>query len=67
MRSGTNQFVTAGTNKTAAIIVKLSEHLLDHGYTVWIDNFHNLLGSRRKEGRKGKKRERERLCWNFTC
>jgi hypothetical protein len=37
----TNQFVTAETNKTAAIVVKLLENLLDYGHTVWVDNFHN--------------------------
>jgi hypothetical protein len=36
-----NQFTTAETNKTAEIVVKLSDHLLGHGHTVWMDNFYN--------------------------
>jgi hypothetical protein len=36
-----NQFVTAETNKTAAIVVKLTESLLGRGHTVWIHNFYN--------------------------
>jgi hypothetical protein len=31
---GANQFVTVKTNKTAAIVVKLSENLLGYGYAV---------------------------------
>jgi hypothetical protein len=37
-----SQFVTAETNKTAEIVVKLLEHLLGHGHTVWMDSW---LGS----------------------
>jgi hypothetical protein len=36
-----NQFVSAETNKTTAIVVKLTENLLGCGHTVWMDNFHN--------------------------
>jgi hypothetical protein len=36
-----NQFMTAETNKTAVIVVKLSDHLLGHGHIVWMDNFYN--------------------------
>ncbi|XP_021941441.1 piggyBac transposable element-derived protein 4-like [Zootermopsis nevadensis] len=36
-----NQFVTAETNKTAAIVVKLIEPLLGRGHTVWMDKFYN--------------------------
>jgi macrodomain Ter protein organizer (MatP/YcbG family) len=34
------QFVNAETNKTAAIVVKLTENL-GCGHTVWMDNFYN--------------------------
>ncbi|XP_021913795.1 piggyBac transposable element-derived protein 4-like, partial [Zootermopsis nevadensis] len=37
----TNQFVTAETNKTAAIVVTLLGPLLGRGHTVWMDNFYN--------------------------
>jgi hypothetical protein len=37
----TNQFVSTETNKTAATVVKLSEHLLGHGHIVWMGNFYN--------------------------
>ena len=37
----TNQYVTAETNKTAAIVVTLLENLLGRGHTVWMDNFYN--------------------------
>jgi hypothetical protein len=37
----TNQFVTAETNKSAEIVVKLLENLLGRGHTVWMDNFYN--------------------------
>jgi hypothetical protein len=33
--------VTAETNKTAAIVVKLTENLLGRGHTLWMDIFHN--------------------------
>jgi hypothetical protein len=33
----TNLCVAAETNKTAAIVIKLLEHLIGHGYTVWMD------------------------------
>jgi hypothetical protein len=36
-----NQFVSAETNKTAAIVVKLTENLLGRGHTVWMDIFYN--------------------------
>jgi hypothetical protein len=36
-----NQFVSAETNETAAIIVKLTENLLGRGHTVWMNNFYN--------------------------
>jgi hypothetical protein len=36
-----NQFVSAETNKTTAILVKLRENLLGRGHTVWTDNFYN--------------------------
>jgi hypothetical protein len=36
-----NQFVSSETNKTAAIVVKLTENLLGRGHTVWMDNFYN--------------------------
>jgi hypothetical protein len=36
-----NQFVSAETNKTAAIVVKLRQNLLGRGRTVWMDNFYN--------------------------
>jgi hypothetical protein len=32
------QCVAANTNKTVAIVVKLSEHSLGHEHTVWMDN-----------------------------
>lgn len=35
-----DQFLTAETNKNAAIVVKLLHHL-GHGYTAWMDNFYN--------------------------
>jgi hypothetical protein len=38
-----NQFLSAETNKMAAIVVKLTENLLGPGYTVWMDNFYNSL------------------------
>jgi hypothetical protein len=34
-----NQFVSAETNKTAAIVVKLTENLLGRGHTVRMDLF----------------------------
>jgi hypothetical protein len=36
-----NQFVTADTNKTAAIVVKLSENVFGSGSTVWMEKFYN--------------------------
>jgi hypothetical protein len=36
-----NQFDTVETNKTATIVVKLSEKLLDGGHAVWMDSFYN--------------------------
>jgi hypothetical protein len=36
-----NQFASTETNKTATIVVKLTENLLGHGHTVWMDNFYN--------------------------
>jgi hypothetical protein len=36
-----SQFVSAETNKTVAIIGKLTENLLGRGHTVWMDNFYN--------------------------
>jgi hypothetical protein len=36
-----NQFVTADTNKTAAIVVKLSENIFGSGSTVWMEKFYN--------------------------
>jgi hypothetical protein len=35
--------LSAETNKTAAIVVKLTENLFGHGHTVWMDNFYNSL------------------------
>jgi hypothetical protein len=40
-KAWTNQFVSAETNRTAAIVVKLTENLLGCGHTVWMDNFYN--------------------------
>ncbi|PNF31583.1 hypothetical protein B7P43_G00790 [Cryptotermes secundus] len=37
----TNQYVTAETNKTTAIVITLLENLLGRGHTVWMDNFYN--------------------------
>ncbi|PNF40920.1 hypothetical protein B7P43_G14977 [Cryptotermes secundus] len=37
----TNQYVTAETNKTTAIVVTLLENLLGRRHTVWMDNFYN--------------------------
>jgi hypothetical protein len=37
----TNLFLNAETNKTAAIVVKLLEHCLGRGYTVWMENFYS--------------------------
>jgi hypothetical protein len=34
----THQYVNADTDKTSAVIIKLAEHLLDHGQTLWMDN-----------------------------
>jgi hypothetical protein len=36
-----NQLAIAETNKTAAIVVKLSEHVLSHGHTVWRDSLYS--------------------------
>jgi hypothetical protein len=36
-----NQFVTADINKTAAIVVKLSENIFGSGSTVWMGRFYN--------------------------
>ncbi|XP_021941602.1 piggyBac transposable element-derived protein 4-like [Zootermopsis nevadensis] len=36
-----NQYMTADTNKTAKIVVKLLEPLLGREHTVWMDNFYN--------------------------
>jgi hypothetical protein len=33
--------ITADTNKTTAIVLKLTEPLLKQGWTVWMDNFYN--------------------------
>jgi hypothetical protein len=33
--------ITADTNKTTAIVLRLVEPLLKHGRTVWMDNFYN--------------------------
>jgi hypothetical protein len=33
--------ITADTNKTSAIVLKLVEPLLKQGWTVWMDNFYN--------------------------
>jgi hypothetical protein len=33
--------ITADTNKTTAIVLKLVQPLLKQGWTVWIDNFYN--------------------------
>jgi hypothetical protein len=35
--------VTTKTNRTEAIAVKLSEHFLGHGNTMWMGNFYNSL------------------------
>jgi hypothetical protein len=35
----TNQFVIVETNKTAAIVVKVLEHVLGHELTVWMNSF----------------------------
>jgi hypothetical protein len=34
--------ITADTNKTTAIVLKLLEPLLKQGRTVWMDSFYNL-------------------------
>jgi hypothetical protein len=39
----TNPFVTAETNKTAAVMIKLLEHCLGHGHTMWMDRFYRSL------------------------
>jgi hypothetical protein len=36
-----NQFVSAETNKTTAVVVKLTENLLGRGHTVRMDSFYN--------------------------
>jgi hypothetical protein len=54
-----NQFVSAETNKTEAIVVKLTENLLGRGHR-WMDNFYNSLELARFL------KSKNRLCWNFT-
>jgi hypothetical protein len=52
----TNKFVNSNTNKTAETVIKLVEYLMDHGHTLWIDNFYNspeltcLLKSKETDG-----------------
>jgi hypothetical protein len=58
-----NQFVSAERNKTAAIVVELTENLLGRGHTVWMDNFYN--SPELAQFLKSKKKK-NRLCWNFT-
>jgi hypothetical protein len=53
-----NQFVSAETNKTTAIVVKLTENLLGQGHTVWMDNFY--ISPELAQFLKSK----NRLCWN---
>jgi hypothetical protein len=55
-----NQFVTAETKKTAAIIVKLLENLLDCGHIIWIDVSHSS-----PEFSQFVKSNKV-LCWNFA-
>jgi hypothetical protein len=57
-----NQFVAADTNKTAAIVVKLSENILGSGPTVWTDRFYD--SPKLAVFRKLKKGI---FCWNFMC
>lgn len=37
-----NQFAAADTNKTTAIVVKMSENPLGHGHSVRMYSFYNL-------------------------
>ena len=36
-----SSLITPETPKTAAIVLKLLEHLLGRGHTLWMDNFYN--------------------------
>jgi hypothetical protein len=57
-----NQLVTAEINKTAAIVLELSENLLGHGHTVWMVSCYSS-----PEMAQFMKSKENWLCWNFTC
>lgn len=57
-----NQFVTAETNITEEIVVKLSETLFGHGHTVWMDSFYSS-----PELAWFMKFKKNRLCRNVAC
>jgi hypothetical protein len=56
-----NQFATAYTNTTAAI-VHISENLLGHGYSVRMYSFYNL-----SELAQFMKSKNKQTVLNFTC
>jgi hypothetical protein len=38
-----NQNLNANTNKILQIVIKVVEHHIDHGHTMWMDYFHNCI------------------------
>jgi hypothetical protein len=56
-----NQFVTAETNKTAAMVVKSLEHLLRGGHTAWMNNFCN------SPELTWFTKCKDRVNWNYMC